>query len=204
MLISKLKKYSQTQLPTTHGLFDCIVFRDEQNLEHVAMIKGNIDVEQSILCRIHSECLTGEVLGSLKCDCKNQLDFALDKIQKRGEGVLLYLRQEGRGIGLGNKIKAYALQEKGADTVDANLILGFSEDAREYDIAADMLLMLGITSIELMTNNPKKISAIEGAGIKVKHEPLQIKSLPDQAEAYLNVKRDRMGHLINRCDLEFS
>lgn len=197
MFLSKLKIYSQTQLPTTYGLFNCIIFRDNQNLEHIAMIKGKVNAVQNILCRIHSECLTGEVLASLKCDCKYQLDTALDNIQKRGEGILLYLRQEGRGIGLGNKIKAYSLQEKGADTVDANLILGFPEDAREYDIAAEMLLTLGVASIELMTNNPNKISAIERAGIKVEHVPIQIKFLSDAAEAYLNVKRDRMGHMLD-------
>ncbi len=197
-LSKKLKIYSQTQLPTTYGLFDCIVFRDEQNIEHLAMVKGNTKSVQNLLCRIHSECLTGEVFGSLKCDCKFQLNAALDNIEKRGEGILLYLRQEGRGIGLGNKIKAYSLQEKGVDTVDANLILGFPEDAREYDIAAEMLLILEITSIELMTNNPNKISAIQKAGIKVKHEPHQIKYLSDAAESYLNVKRDRMGHLFDK------
>lgn len=198
MFLSKLKMYSQTQLPTTYGLFNCIVFRDEQNLEHLAMVKGNLDAAENMLCRIHSECLTGEALGSLKCDCKHQLDSALDNIQKRGEGILLYLRQEGRGIGLGNKIKAYSLQEKGTDTVEANLILGFPEDAREYDIAAEMLLTLGVTSIELMTNNPNKISAMEKAGIRVKHKAHQIRFLSDAASAYVNVKRDRMGHLFDK------
>jgi GTP cyclohydrolase II len=148
-----------------------------------------------VSCRIHSECLTGEVLGSLKCDCKQQLDFALKTIQSEGVGILLYMRQEGRGIGLGNKIRAYALQEKGADTVDANRMLGFPDDAREYLICGDMLKALGVRSVRLMTNNPNKLKALRDAGIDVEHVPAKVSLISKEASDYLSIKHSRMGHL---------
>jgi len=195
--MKKIKIYSQTQLPTVHGSFECIVFHDNKKNEHIAMVKGDVKNSSNVLCRIHSECLTGEVLSSLKCDCKHQLDLALQEIQKKGKGILLYLRQEGRGIGLGNKIKAYSLQEKGYDTVDANLMLGFPEDGRQYDLAISILQLMNVQSVELMTNNPQKINALKNSGIQVLQKKHQIKSLPNEAKIYLKAKRDRMGHLVS-------
>lgn len=191
----KITKYAETLLPTSHGEFRCVVFRDDKGLEHLAMIKGDLASAAVVACRVHSECLTGEVFGSLKCDCKQQLDFALETIQREGNGVLLYMRQEGRGIGLGNKIRAYALQEKGADTVDANRLLGFPDDARDYQISAEILAHLGIKAISLMTNNPTKIKSIEDAGILVTHRAFQVTLASKEASDYLEIKRKRMGHL---------
>lgn len=192
--MSQIKIYSKATLPTPYGNFQCVVFRTSTGIEHVALVKGDIENKPHVLCRVHSECITSEVFNSLKCDCKLQLDLALEEIAKKGVGLLLYLRQEGRGIGLGNKIKAYALQEKGYDTVDANLKLGFEEDAREYHQAAEMLNLLGAKSIELMTNNPVKISALNKAGIELIIKPHNAKKIPDEALNYLETKRKRMGH----------
>ncbi|MDA0712603.1 MAG: GTP cyclohydrolase II [bacterium] len=193
--MSEVKIYSEATLPTLYGSFKCVVFKTSAGIEHVALVKGDIKNKSHILCRVHSECITSEVFNSLKCDCKLQLDLALEEIANKHEGLLLYLRQEGRGIGLGNKIKAYALQEKGFDTVDANLKLGFEEDAREYHQAAEMLNLLGVKSIELMTNNPVKISALKDAGIEIKIKPHKVKKIHDEALNYLETKRQRMGHL---------
>lgn len=192
--VKRLEIYAETLLPTQYGDFKCLVFRETGGLEHVALIKGDVSGQADILCRIHSECLTSEAFGSLKCDCKQQLDFALEAIQKNGSGILLYLRQEGRGIGLGNKIKAYALQEAGLDTVDANEALGLPVDAREYELAAQMLKYLHIGSIQLLTNNPLKIEALRAAGIEVSRKKLELPAVSEQAAEYVLVKQKRLGH----------
>ncbi len=188
--------YGEASLPTGRGDFRVVVFRDQETgAEHVAMVMGDVAGE-SVLVRVHSECLTSEVLGSLKCDCRAQLDSALDVIARRGRGVLVYLRQEGRGIGLGNKIRAYALQAQGHDTYEANRLLGFPDDLRRYDVAADMLRVLGVRSVELITNNPLKLAGLEEAGVAVRTRV----QLPSPANPhnvdYLRVKRERTGHLI--------
>lgn len=181
-------------LPSDYGNFKAYGFLDRKTgKEHIALTKGDIKKE-GVLTRIHSECLTGDVLGSRRCDCGSQLHKALQNIEKNGEGVLLYLRQEGRGIGLFNKLKAYELQENGYDTVDANLELGFPEDMRDYKIASEMLERLGVKSVNLMTNNPDKINQLEKYGINVtKRCPIEIKS-NDTDRKYLEIKAKRMGH----------
>ena len=191
-----VERFSEAPLPTERGVFQVVVFRElATGLEHVAMVLGDVAGE-TIPVRVHSECLTSEVLGSLKCDCRAQLDAALDLVAARGRGVLLYLRQEGRGIGLGNKIRAYALQARGHDTYEANRLLGFPDDLRRYDVAAEMLRLLGVRSVELVTNNPLKIAQLVEAGMPVSRRI----ALPSPANphnlGYLRTKRDRTGHLI--------
>jgi GTP cyclohydrolase II len=188
--------YAEAPLPTERGLFRTVVFRDRRDgQEHVAMVLGDV-AGQAVLTRVHSECLTSEVLGSLKCDCRAQLDRALDLIAARGRGVLVYLRQEGRGIGLGNKIRAYALQAAGADTYQANRALGFPDDLRRYDVAADMLGLLSVRSVQLITNNPLKVKGLEEAGVPVRRRiALPSPSNPHSAR-YLQAKAEQTGHLI--------
>ena len=187
--------YAQTRLPTEHGDFDVRVFREGQK-EHLLISTGDVKDQWDLPIRIHSECLTGEVLGSLKCDCKPQLDAALKRIMALGRGAVLYLRQEGRGIGLGNKIRAYRLQEEGADTVDANRLLGFDDDLRDYSIAAQMLAGIGVKSVTLMTNNPLKISGLKATGIEVNGR-IPISVGENQVNTgYLETKRLRMGHML--------
>ncbi len=188
---------SAAELPTQFGDYRIYVFRnDRDSREHVAMVHGDVFGASDVPTRIHSECLTGDVLGSLRCDCRAQLERALDTIGKRPCGIVLYLRQEGRGIGLVNKIRAYRLQEAGLDTVDANLALGFRDDEREYGVAAGMLRTLGVRSIALMTNNPDKIRQLLDAGVavtrRVPHE------IPAQRHSrrYLETKARRAGHLL--------
>ena len=195
-LRDRIEIYGEAPLPTHRGLFRTVVFRDrESGAEHVAMVLGDVTGE-SVLVRAHSECLTSEVLGSLKCDCRAQLDRALDLIAERGRGVLLYLRQEGRGIGLGNKIRAYALQAQGHDTYEANRLLGFPDDLRRYDCAAEMLRLLGVRSVELVTNNPLKLAGLQEAGVRVRSRiQLPSPANPHNVE-YLRTKRERTGHLI--------
>ena len=189
-----LEKTNIINLPTDHGKFKAISFYDKiENKEHLALIKGDVKGE-NILTRIHSECLTGDVFSSNRCDCGNQLHKAMEMIDENGSGIILYLRQEGRGIGLFNKIKAYHLQEEGYDTVDANIKLGFAPDLRNYKIACLMLKELGVKSINLMTNNPDKIKQVEKNGIKVnKRVPIEIHSNHID-RVYLKTKADRMGH----------
>jgi GTP cyclohydrolase II len=192
--------YSEAPLPTHRGLFRAVVFRDRRDgSEHVAMVLGDLTGSAPAV-RLHSECLTSEVLGSLKCDCRAQLDRALDYIAAQGRGALLYLRQEGRGIGLGNKIRAYALQAKGYDTYQANQALGFPDDLRRYDVAAKMLRLLGVRAVELITNNPLKVAGLEESGVRVRRRiPLPSPSNPHSVN-YLQVKRERTGHLIQTDD----
>jgi GTP cyclohydrolase II len=192
-----LERFSEAEVPTSRGNFLMVVFKDRRTgAEHVALVKGKVDALESVVVRVHSECLTSEVFGSLKCDCRQQLDRALDFITQNGKGVLLYLRQEGRGIGLGNKIKAYALQSKGMDTYEANRDLGFADDLRSYDVAAEMLRSLGVLSVDLITNNPLKIAALVEEGIPVRRRiPARAEQNPHNVD-YLRTKKQHSGHLI--------
>ena len=191
-----------TKLPTAYGEFTAVGYRallDDKH--HVAMVKGNVAGAEDVLVRVHSECLTGDVFHSLRCDCGEQLEAALAMIEKEGSGVLLYLSQEGRGIGLLNKLRAYKLQEEGLDTVDANLKLGLPADLRDYGIGAQILVDLGLSSIRILTNNPKKIHGLEGYGLSVS-EQVPIQSVPNSHnEEYLNAKRDSMGHVLHHQGL---
>ena len=187
-------RYANAKLPTDVGEFQCIVYRLQDGLEHVALVMGDVENRANVLCRIQSECLTGEVFGSLRCDCKSQLDLAMERIAKNGGGVLLYLRQEGRGIGLGNKIKALFLQEGGVDTVDANRILGFPDDGRDFDCAARILRDLNVASVRLMTNNPDKVESLINAGIHVEERVSHLANTTPEAWELMAVKCQRMGH----------
>ena len=191
-----IERYAEAELPTRSGPFRVVVYRElGGDKEHLAVIAGDVQGAEDLLVRVHSECLTGEVLHSLKCDCRDQLDLALERIQGAGKGAVLYLRQEGRGIGLGNKIRAYAKQDEGLDTVDANLALGFEDDQRGYQMAADMLRDLGVESVVLMTNNPRKVEGLESGGVKVtRREPHEVEAHEHNRE-YLKTKQDRLGHL---------
>lgn len=195
----KTEWLASAEVPTRFGRFTTHVFRttepgDGVASEHVALVYGDIQGKAVVPIRIHSECLTSEVFGSLKCDCKEQLDAALAEIARRGAGAVLYLRQEGRGIGLANKIRAYALQAEGADTVDANRLLGLPDDAREYHAAAHMLAHFDVKSVELMTNNPAKIEGLRKHGVQVvSRTPVVVAPTPFSA-AYLETKRSRMAH----------
>jgi 3,4-dihydroxy 2-butanone 4-phosphate synthase/GTP cyclohydrolase II len=193
-----------TKLPTGFGDFVAVGYRSlVDNKHHVALVKGEIEGAQDVLVRVHSECLTGDVFHSLRCDCGEQLESALAMIEQEGRGVLLYLSQEGRGIGLLNKLRAYKLQEEGLDTVDANLRLGLPADLRDYGIGAQILVDLGLTSIRILTNNPKKISGLAGYGLSVSDQvPIEHASNPHN-EAYLRAKRERLGHTLHHQGLPF-
>lgn len=195
---------ADARLPTAHGDFRIRVFHDENDLDHVALTLGDMAGPDPVLVRVHSECLTGDVLGSLRCDCGPQLDAALKAISERGWGALLYLRQEGRGIGLHAKIQAYRLQDGGADTLDANLKLGLPADARDYAIAAQMLQAIGVEKVALLTNNPDKVSQLEGYGISIAERVSLIVGIGDENVGYLRTKGERMGHAIAQDDLSNS
>jgi 3,4-dihydroxy 2-butanone 4-phosphate synthase/GTP cyclohydrolase II len=196
-----VKREVEVRLPTDYGVFTAVAYSNEvDRKEHVALVKGRIDSMRPTLVRVHSECLTGDVFHSHKCDCGPQLDAALRMIDEAGSGVLLYMRQEGRGIGLINKLKAYKLQEQGLDTVDANIKLGFAPDLRDYGIGAQILKDLGVRKMRLLTNNPRKIRGLEGYGLEVvERVPIQIRENEDNAN-YLHTKKQKLGHLLNFSD----
>ena len=193
---------SEAFLPTGFGDFRIQVFHeDTTGLDHVALTLGDMQGPDPVLVRIHSECLTGDVFNSTRCDCGPQLHAALDAIVEKGWGVLVYLRQEGRGIGLHAKIQAYHLQDEGADTLDANLMLGLPADGRTYTVAGEILNGLGIESVDLLTNNPEKVTQLEQQGINVAKRTPLIVGVTEQNRTYLATKRERMGHLIDKDDL---
>jgi 3,4-dihydroxy 2-butanone 4-phosphate synthase/GTP cyclohydrolase II len=193
-----IERVATASLPTTFGDFEVVGYRSlNDNKHHVALVKGDVAGAEDVLVRMHSECLTGDVFHSLRCDCGEQLESALAMIEQEGSGVLVYLAQEGRGIGLLNKLKAYKLQEQGLDTVDANLELGLPADLREYGIGAQILADLGLSSIRILTNNPKKIHGLQGYGLSVT-EQVPIAHMPNpHNEAYLRAKAERMGHTLH-------
>jgi len=199
--VTSVSRYSEAEIPTHNGHLTVVVYREKgrrsEEREHMAIVAGPLDAlrsDEPVMARVHSECWTGETLGSLKCDCREQFDSAMAAIEAAGRGVIIYLRQEGRGIGLGNKIKAYALQNEGADTVEANEQLGFAPDLRSYDLAAAMLRDLGVGSVALMTNNPDKCAGLEKAGIKVASRVPHWGGPNEHNRDYLAVKKKKLGH----------
>jgi 3,4-dihydroxy 2-butanone 4-phosphate synthase/GTP cyclohydrolase II len=199
-----VERMTSVRLPTAHGDFTAVAFRETlTGKHHVALVKGDVDGEENVLVRVHSECLTGDVFHSLRCDCGEQLELALERIAAEPRGVLLYMAQEGRGIGLLNKLKAYELQEAGLDTVEANLELGFAADLREYGIGSQILADLGLTTIRILTNNPKKMTGIEGFGLSVVEQvPIEV-SPNAENQRYLETKREKLGHQLHHQDLRF-
>ncbi|MGD0524864.1 MAG: GTP cyclohydrolase II [Polyangiaceae bacterium] len=202
-MTAPVSRYAEADVPTEYGVVHAVVYRVGDSVppeEHMALVVGDVrhatGGDEPVLTRVHSECWTGEVMRSQKCDCRDQLDMALRAVSERGRGVVVYLRQEGRGIGLGNKVRAYALQQEGVDTVDANRILGFADDARRYDVAAAILGDLGVRSVALLTNNPAKVQGLVDGGIAVA-ERVALKGESNEHNAeYLAVKARKMGHAL--------
>jgi len=195
-------KRVEAVIPTAFaGDFKAVVYENDiDNFQHIAMVKGEINTDEPVLVRVHSECLTGDIFGSMRCDCGDQLVKSMQMIEKEGSGILLYLRQEGRGIGLVNKLKAYVLQDQGYDTVDANIKLGFKPDMRDYGIGAQILADIGVKEMKLMTNNPKKLVGLEGYGLSIV-EQVPIEIPPNEINhGYLQCKKHRMGHMLNQID----
>jgi len=195
---SFVKRAAETIIPTkVGGEFKIIAYEnDMDNLTHIALIKGEVDPEQEILVRVHSECMTGDIFSSLRCDCQDQLHKAMAMMEEEGNGVILYLRQEGRGIGLVNKLKAYEYQRQGLDTVEANAKLGFKADLRDYGVGAQMLVDLGVKKMKLLTNNPKKMIGLEGYGLSVVEQvPIKVE-VNSHNQGYLKCKQAKMGHLL--------
>jgi 3,4-dihydroxy 2-butanone 4-phosphate synthase/GTP cyclohydrolase II len=199
-----VERTTSVRLPTGYGDFTAVAFRERlTGKHHVALVKGDVDGAENVLVRVHSECLTGDVFHSLRCDCGEQLEHAFERIASEQRGVLLYMAQEGRGIGLLNKLRAYELQENGLDTVEANLELGFAPDMRDYGIGNQILADLGLTTVRILTNNPKKIIGIEGFGVEVV-EQVPIETTPTAENArYLATKRDKLGHKLHHQDLKY-
>lgn len=197
-----VEKVSTVKLPTEYGNFIAHAYRwildDDPDRLHIALVKGEIGEEDDVLVRVHSECLTGDVFGSLRCDCGAQLHKAMEMVEREGKGIVLYMRQEGRGIGLYKKLKAYELQEKGMDTVEANIKLGVSPDLRDYGVGAQILFDLGVRKLRLMTNNPKKVIGLAGYGLKiVERVPIEVEPNPYNSD-YLRTKKEKMGHLLHQ------
>ncbi len=199
-----VERMTTVRLPTAYGDFTAVAFREAlTGKHHVALVKGDVEGQENVLVRVHSECLTGDVFHSLRCDCGEQLEDALRRIASEERGVLLYMAQEGRGIGLLNKLRAYELQENGFDTVEANIELGFQPDMRDYGIGNQILADLGLTTIRILTNNPKKITGIEGFGLEVVEQvPIETDPRPQNAR-YLATKRDKLGHKLHHQDLKY-
>lgn len=196
-----VKRAAEASMPTAFGDFRIIAYENSlDNQTHIALVKGDVTTPEPVLVRVHSECLTGDVFASMRCDCGGQLHSAMAQIEKEGRGIILYMRQEGRGIGLANKIKAYALQDKGLDTVEANNMLGFKADLRDYGLGAQILVDLGVSKLRILTNNPKKIIGLEGYGLEiVERIPLELLPSPYN-EKYLQTKKEKLGHLLgNSC-----
>ena len=195
---SLVRRVAEARMPTCYGEFTIVAYENDiDNHTHLALVKGEISEEAPVLVRVHSECLTGDVFGSLRCDCGSQLQRAMQMVSDEGAGVILYMRQEGRGIGLGNKIKAYHLQDEGRDTVEANIELGFAPDLRDYGLGAQILVDLGVKRMRLMTNNPKKIIGLEGYGLKVEERvSIEIPACDDN-KCYLHTKYSKLGHLLH-------
>ncbi|GAB1400699.1 bifunctional 3,4-dihydroxy-2-butanone-4-phosphate synthase/GTP cyclohydrolase II [Aminivibrio sp.] len=195
---SLVRRVAEARMPTCYGEFTIVAYENDiDSHTHIALVKGEITEDKPVLVRVHSECLTGDVFGSMRCDCGSQLQRAMEMVNDEGAGVILYMRQEGRGIGLGNKIKAYHLQDEGRDTVEANIELGFAPDLRDYGLGAQILVDLGVKRMRLMTNNPKKIIGLEGYGLKVEERvPIEVPACDDN-KCYLHTKYAKLGHLLH-------